>query len=470
MTFDIFIHSSQIPSLSNALGDISAIATIHPLEGVPCTSVSVDEIASKASAPYTIIYTASTTLIPGYKMLQRIARVMMQSSATWLYCDYIAQSPDGTISHIPTGQYLEGSIRDDFNFGPLICLDTQALKDAAADISKGLHYAALYALRLAMARKQLPLHLPETLYTAAETDTRKSGERQFDYVDPRNRARQIEMEQVATDHLKAIGAWLPERTEPATDTTFYPVEASVIIPVRNRHTTIADAVRSALSQKTDFPFNVIVVDNHSTDGTSEILTKLSAEQPQLIVITPERTDLNIGGCWDLAVNSEQCGRYAVQLDSDDLYSSADTLAVIVEEFHRSKAAMVIGSYTLTDFNLNPIPPGIIDHREWTDTNGHNNALRINGLGAPRAFLTSVLREIGIPNVSYGEDYALGLAISSRWRIGRIYDSLYLCRRWDGNSDSSLPPVKINANNLYKDTLRTLVIAERKKINRMYSKI
>jgi glycosyltransferase involved in cell wall biosynthesis len=231
------------------------------------------------------------------------------------------------------------------------------------------------------------------------------------------------------------------------------MEASVIIPVRNRVRTIEDAVRSALDQETNFKYNVIVVDNHSTDGTTDILNHFHHNE-RLVHIIPERDDLGIGGCWDLAINHPKCGRFAVQLDSDDLYSGPDTLQKIVDKFYEEQCGMVIGSYRMTDFQLNTLPPGVIDHKEWTDENGHNNALRVNGLGAPRAFYTPLLRSIGMPNVSYGEDYAVGLAISRNYHIGRIYEPVYLCRRWEGNSDSSLSIEKLNANNTYKDSIRT----------------
>ena len=243
----------------------------------------------------------------------------------------------------------------------------------------------------------------------------------------------------------------------------FDVEASVVIPVFNRAKTIKDAVESALSQKASFPYNVIVVDNHSTDGTGDILAHLSkSHKDKLRVIVPNRRDLGIGGCWNEAINSEYCGRFAVQLDSDDLYSSPKTLQTVVDAFHEQKAAMVIGSYRMCDFELNTLPPGLIDHKEWTDDNGPNNALRINGLGAPRAFFTPLLRQVQFPNTSYGEDYALGLLFSRHYRIGRIFSELYLCRRWGGNSDAALSVEKINANNLYKDRLRTMELYARQR--------
>ena len=315
-------------------------------------------------------------------------------------------------------------------------------------------------------RRRLPVHIPEPLYTVEITDTRKSGEKQFDYVNPRNREVQVEMEQAFTHHLREIGAWIPRSAaliDPSADGHTFPVEASVVIPVRNRARTVADAVRSALAQQTLFDFNVIVVDNHSTDGTSEILGQLAREDSRVVHIVPESRSLGIGGCGNVAVHAPQCGRYAVQLDSDDLYSGPDTLVKVVEKFRSERCAMVIGSYELVDFEGKPLPPGLIDHREWTDDNGANNALRINGLGAPRAFYTPVIRSIEFPDVSYGEDYAVGLRISRSYRIGRIYESLYLCRRWEGNSDAALSVERVNANNVYKDWLRAVEIAARQQM-------
>jgi glycosyltransferase involved in cell wall biosynthesis len=313
-------------------------------------------------------------------------------------------------------------------------------------------WGALYDLRLRM--KNI-VHINEYLYTEIETDLRKSGEKQFDYVDPKNRAVQVEMEEICTEHLKRIGAWLaPQFKEPQAGGETFPVTATVVIPVYNRIRTVKDAVESALGQQCDFPFNVIVVDNHSTDGTSELLAQMAAEDPRLVHVIPAKHDLCIGGCWNLAVHHQMCGEYAVQLDSDDVYSGPDTLEKVVNAFREQKCAMVVGTYQMTDFQMNPIPPGIIDHREWTEDNGRNNALRINGLGAPRAFWTPLLRKVNLPNTSYGEDYALGLRISREYRIGRIYDVLYCCRRWEGNSDAALEIDKVNANNLYKDRIRT----------------
>jgi hypothetical protein len=351
-------------------------------------------------------------------------------------------------------------LRDDFDFGSVLVFRAASFKRAVRAMEEDYRWGALYDLRLRM--KKI-VHINEYLYTEIETDNRKSGEKQFDYVDPKNREVQIEMELVCTEYLKRTGAYLePKFKEPELSTVEFPVTASVIIPVYNRARTVKDAVESALAQNCDFPFNIIVVDNHSTDGTTELLNELAAKDNRVLHIVPAKYDLGIGGCWNLAVHSESCGEYAVQLDSDDVYSGPDTLAKIVSAFREQKCAMVVGTYQMTDFNMNPIPPGIIDHREWTEENGRNNALRINGLGAPRAFWTPLLRKINLPNTSYGEDYALGLRISREYRIGRIYDVLYCCRRWEGNSDAALDIEKVNANNLYKDRIRTWELEARMK--------
>lgn len=450
------------------VGDRSSIPEVSctVIDGPFSTdSGTIGRLLPHLTAPFTLIYTASTRLIPGYRMTDRMLSVASDNSAALVYADYRAVAPDGTVTYTPLTDCMDGSIRDDFNFGPAIMFNTRLFREAYNESPRDYLHAALYDIRLRMMEKGPVVHLGEFLYDSIDTDTRLSGEKQFDYVNPSNRDRQIEMERAATLHLQRTGAWLtPEFADVDLYGGSFPVTASVIIPVRNRVRTIGDAIDSALSQKTDFHYNVIVVDNHSTDGTTELVTRLAENDTRIIHIVPDRKDLGIGGCWDTAIRDGQCGRFAVQLDSDDLYSSPVSLQRIVDEFHTSGCAMVIGTYRLTDFNLNPIPPGVIDHREWTDDNGRNNALRINGLGAPRAFLTTVLRTIGVPNTSYGEDYALGLAISRRYRIGRIYDVLYLCRRWEGNSDAALDIPHINANNSYKDRLRTWEIRARKTLN------
>ncbi|MGN0190924.1 MAG: glycosyltransferase family 2 protein [Candidatus Cryptobacteroides sp.] len=393
--------------------------------------------------------------------IQRLVSVAEDCAADMVYADSRENADGKTYVH-PRIDCQYGSLRDDFDFGPVVLYRSsafaQAVRAAREDVPSGYEFAALYDLRL---RMKGIVHLKEYLYTQSAKPVPAGGEAQFDYVKASNRAVQIEMERACTLHLKRIGAFVPAPpAPPAIDGDDYEVEASVIIPVLNREKTIADAVRSALGQDADFPYNVIVVDNHSTDATTRILRELAAVEKRLVVLTPSRSDLGIGGCWNLAVQSRHCGKYAVQLDSDDIYSGPDSLARMVSEFGRGECAMVIGSYTIVDFNLNPLPPGLIDHREWTDTNGHNNALRINGFGAPRAFRTDLLRQFLLPNVSYGEDYAAALRLSGLYRIGRIYDSLYFCRRWGGNSDSNLSIEKLNRNNSYKDSIRTIELKSR----------
>lgn len=443
------------------------VAAVHSLSEPPFSTRALQEIARLSRARYTLLYMKTWPLRIGYEALTRLVTVADDSGAPLLYADHYVLLPDGSRQARPLIDYQLGSVRDDFAMGSLLLIRTELLKAYFAEERQHAYrYAGLYDLRLFLSRQSLPLHVGEYLYTEVETDTRLSGQRQFDYVDPRNRARQVEMERACTRHLRRIDAYLApgEWDGIVLDREPMPVEASVIIPVRNRVRTIEDAVRSALGQETGFPFNVIVIDNHSDDGTSELLEKIAAEAPALIHLVPERDDLSIGGCWNLAVHHPGCGRFAVQLDSDDLYSSPATLQCIVDTFYRENAAMVIGSYRMCDFRLETLPPGLIDHREWTEANGRNNALRINGLGAPRAFFTPVLRRIQIPNTGYGEDYALGLMLSRRYRIGRIYDELYLCRRWEGNSDAALSTDAVNRNNRYKDLLRTIEIRARQQLN------
>ena len=428
-----------------------------------CSSNTLMTIAENAKADYVLLQTKPTRLQIGEGALERMLRIASDSDAAMVYADH-DDITEGRRSDHPVIDYQLGSIRDDFDFGSLRLIKTSLLHTYAMQAGEhDYHHAGLYALRLFLSRKGQVLHIRERLYTEEETDTRASGVKQFDYVNPRNRDVQVEMEHAATAHLAAIGAKIDPSfcRRPDFNEQEFDVEASVVIPVYNREKTICDAVNSALSQKASFKFNVIVVDNHSTDRTTELLQGFHDER--LIHIIPQRTDLGIGGCWNQAINDDRCGRFAVQLDSDDLYSSPKTLQQIVEAFYKQNAAMVIGSYRMCDFELNTLPPGLIDHREWTDENGPNNALRINGLGAPRAFFTPLLRQIGFPNTSYGEDYALGLIFSRHYRIGRIFTELYLCRRWGGNSDAALSIDRINANNLYKDQLRTLEILARQQM-------
>lgn len=431
------------------------------------STATVREILNSTSAGHLLFNISGREVNLSDEALTRMLDSAQATGAGMVYSDYLKMAQDSIIP-APLIDIQSGSLRDDFDFGAIV-LVTRAGIDAylaRTDLYES-GCGGFYQMRLAI-QDALPIvRVPQPLYTVTETDLRTSGQKQFDYVNPSNRSIQIEMEKICTEHLKHIGGYLQpgfgKRVE-SYDGEF-PVEASVIIPVRNRARTIADAVKSALSQQLDNTFNVIVVDNHSTDGTTQILSELAKADSRLVHIIPERTDLGIGGCWNLAINDSRCGRYAVQLDSDDLYSSPATLQKVVDKFREGGYAMVIGSYRMCNFNLETLPPGIIDHREWTDENGPNNALRINGLGAPRAFYTPVVRKIGFPNVSYGEDYAVAIRISGEYRLGRIFDELYLCRRWEGNSDAALSAEKVNANNLYKDSLRTAELERRIIFNR-----
>jgi hypothetical protein len=420
------------------------------------STATIKLIAEYSNTSYSLIILHNQAISIGQFALERMLQVAENTGAAMVYADYF-EIKNGIQTPHPVIDYQLGSLRDDFNFGPVQLFRNDVLKTFD---EQEFNWAGYYSLRLHASRLGELVRIPEFLFTMNETDTRKSGEKQFDYVSGNAREKQIEMEKVCTSHLQKIGGFLqPPFKEIDLSKGEFPVEASVIIPVRNRIKTIKDAVDSVLSQKTDFSFNLIVVDNFSTDGTTELLAEY-AKNNKLIHIIPDRNDLGIGGCWNVGIFSEMCGKFAVQLDSDDLYSSENTLQKIVDKFYEEKCAMVIGSYQMTNFDLQEIPPGIIDHKEWTDENGPNNALRINGLGAPRAFYTPVLREIKVPNVSYGEDYAVGLAISREYKIGRIYEPIYLCRRWDDNSDASLDVTKQNAHNLYKDRIRTIELKAR----------
>lgn len=454
------LPTSPVPNLS--LPDKCYILPSSAPESVE----KYKQIALYANTPFTLICTQVQDLEFGYMALERMCDYLSAPQCSMVYADHYKTIKGERTPH-PVIDYQLGSVRDDFDFGSLLMFRTDYLKRAINEIEaeKEYQHSALYALRLALSRYGELTHIREFLYTETEIDLRKSGEKQFDYVDPRNRQVQIEREEVFTRHLKKIGAYLkPSMMTVDLKEGEFSHEASIIIPVRNRARTINDAIRSVLEQETSFPFNLIIIDNHSTDGTSEIIEQYKNDN-RVIHLIPERTDLGIGGCWNLGINHPQCGRFAIQLDSDDLYSSPHTLQTIVDKFYKEQCAMVIGSYRMTDFTLQTLPPGVIDHKEWTDENGHNNALRINGLGAPRAFFTPLLRKIRVPNTSYGEDYALGLAFSRQYRIGRIYDVLYLCRRWEGNSDAALSIEKINQNNNYKDSLRTLEIKLRQAMNK-----
>ncbi|MBO0726057.1 MAG: glycosyltransferase family 2 protein [Blastocatellia bacterium] len=475
------LHQNAPPSMLPSLPkNVKAVKADAFFSGAAINSL-IESFVQSGRADYLLLILPGGHVELGARALERFVQVADDAGAAFVYSDFRQQNGAEVVDH-PLIDYQLGSIRDNFDFGSVILLSRKGVERALRDhggIAPGIRWGGLYDLRLKLSINSAIFRIPEPLYTRVAADLRSSGEKLFDYVDPRKRDYQIEMEKIATEHLERIGARLEpafanpsELAESAGSSEEFPVRASVIIPVRNRVKTIADAARSALSQKTDFPFNVIVVDNHSTDGTTDLLRKLAAgdkRQNKLIHIVPERADYGIGGCWNEAIYSPHCGRYAVQLDSDDVYSSENTLARIVAEFDSAKSenksyAMVIGSYTIVDFDLNELPPGLIDHREWTRENGRNNALRINGLGAPRAFDVTVLRRIGLPNTSYGEDYAVALRVSREYEIGRIYDSLYFARRWSDNSDSALPLLTANRYDAYKDRLRTIEILARREFN------
>ena len=471
---DCFVPQTNESILRNELTTCPCVKNVYTIESdtdtpfIPLernlSTKQLKSIAKRCTTEYILIYTHAGGLHVGYRSIERMVRTAIESHVDWVYSHRYAIKQNNTLT-IPTNEYQEGSVRDDFDFGPMILIRTEAIRQFLSKEPEEMCHAAFYQLRLYISRTSRLVHINEYLYTENEQDTRTSGEKQFDYVDPRNRQIQIEMERACTTHLKEIGAFVDYRTLQTIDTSKddFPYEATIIIPVRNRAKTIGDAIQSILAQETDFPFNLIIVDNHSTDGTSEIVSQLANGNDQVIMVTPERNDLGIGGCWDLAIRHEQCGRYVVQLDSDDLYSDSHTLQHIVNTFRSEQCAMVVGSYRLCNFALETLPPGVIDHREWTPENGMNNALRINGLGAPRAFYTPIIREIGFPNVSYGEDYAVGIAISRKYLLGRIYDPIYLCRRWEGNSDAALSPERVASHNHYKDSLRTQEIRARQQL-------
>ena len=420
---------------------------------------SVKQVADAADTEYTLIYTRQTELSWVRFGLERLEQIASDSGAAMIYADHF----DGE-APAPVIDYQQGSLRDDFDFGGVQLYRTSALKEAASKMDADYEFAGLYDLRLRVSEIGSLVHVNEFLYYELETDRRKSGEKLFDYVDPRNRGVQVEMEAACTAHLKRIGGYLePKFKEVDLNSVPFEVEASVVIPCRNRVKTIGDALRSALSQETDFPYNVIVVDDNSTDGTVDVI-KSFLDDPKLIYIAQDKTYHAIGGNWNAALHHPRCGRFALQLDSDDMYSGSDTVQKFVDAFREQGCAMVVGTYRITDFDLNELPPGIIDHREWTPDNGRNNALRINGLGAPRGFWTPLLREINFPTTKYGEDYAVALRVSREYRIGRIYDVMYNCRRWGGNSDGALDIEAVNRNNLYKDRIRTWELQARIALN------
>lgn len=479
-----FLPNAQLAEVSDLLNDLESCCPVKRIfvnekAGISCsgklTIFSFDDFSSVnfikrvaeqvTQADYVLLIFKEHRVQIGQFGIERMLQIAEETGAGMVYSDYM-EIKEGKLTAHPLIDYQEGSLRDDFNFGSLVLYNAKALLEVFSMMTQKFFYAGFYYLRLKISQSYDIVRIPEFLYTVDETDIRKSGQKIFDYVDPKNRQVQIEMEQAVTEYLKDVGAWLKPMFEPICfiDDDF-PVIASVVIPVRNREKTIADAIESVLVQKTDFDFNLIVVDNWSTDQTTEIIRSYTEKNKNVIHIIPKRKDLGIGGCWNRAVHDEHCGMFVIQLDSDDIYKDETTIQKMVDVFYRDNCAMVVGTYQLVNFNLEEIPPGIIDHKEWTRENGRNNALRINGLGAPRAFYTPVLREVKIPNVSYGEDYAVGLAISRNYQIGRIYDNLYLCRRWDDNSDASLNIEKMNKHNLYKDRLRTIELKARQRKNK-----
>jgi len=459
------VNEEDFNTTRHELEQCALVGHIYPIEiDKPQSSDTMRLIGEKASAEYTLLYTKGGPLKLGLFALERMVQLAEDSRAGMVYADHY-QLKEGKQQAAPVIDYQAGALRDDFDFGSVMLFRTSALKAAIGRMKCEYQYAGLYDLRLKLSQTEKLVHINEYLYTEVETDIRKSGEKQFDYVDPRNRSRQIEMEQACTEHLKEIGGYLAPSFAPIDfEQEVFEYEASVIIPVRNRIRTIRDAIRSVLMQQCDFKFNLIVIDNHSTDGTTEAIDEFKADE-RLVHIIPERNDLGIGGCWNMGVHHPKCGKFAVQLDSDDVYKDEHTLSIMVRAFYEQQCGMVVGTYMMTDFDMKMLPPGIIDHREWTPDNGRNNALRINGLGAPRAFYTPLLRQMKVPNTSYGEDYALGLRFSRCYQIGRVYEVVYLCRRWEGNSDAALDITKANANNLYKDRIRTWELEARIQLNK-----
>jgi hypothetical protein len=429
------------------------------------SSQTINTLAKYTSTEYALLIQGEKSVKPGQFCLDRFYQVAVNTGAAIVYSDFYEEEKGNRTAH-PVIDYQEGSLRDDFDFGNILFIKSEFLKNISLKDSTDLTFAGLYNLRLQLSKYGPIIRIPEYLYTIESSEEVGTEDKHFSYVDPKNRQVQIEMEKVVTQHLMDVGAYVhpPFKEIDLASKNEFEFEASVIIPVRNRVKTISDAIESVLKQKTNFKFNLIVIDNHSNDGTTEAISAFAKKDERLIHYIPERNDLGIGGCWNAGVHHQKCGRFAAQLDSDDIYKDENTLQSIVDLFHAEKCAMVIGSYQITDFNLKELPPGLIDHKEWTNDNGPNNALRINGLGAPRAFYTPVLRDIKIPNVSYGEDYSVGLAISRIYKIGRIYHSLYMCRRWEGNSDAQLDIVRMNANNIYKDRVRTFELLARKKLN------
>ncbi len=448
---------NNISLICNAPNNVENILCEKIETKQPFSSETIQTIGEKSEADFTLLITKSEIEMGDFA-LERMVQIAENTDAGLVYSDFYKKKNEMLVAN-PLIDYQQGSLRDDFDFGSVLFFKTSRLKKNVQKISRAYQYAGFYRLKLLMAQNSGIEHINELLYIVNEEDKRTTGEKIFDYLNPNNRVVQIEMEKACTEHLKEIEAFLHPTAKTIEFAEDFEVEATVVIPVKNREKTISDAIESVLRQKTNFSFNLMVVDNHSTDKTTEIIQRYQQDN-RLIHLIPTQKDLGIGGCWNWAIHNEKCGKFAIQLDSDDLYSSHFTLQKIVDTFYQQKCAMVIGTYQMSNFELELIPPGVIDHKEWTDENGKNNALRINGLGAPRAFYTPIIREINFPNTSYGEDYAVALRMAREYKIGRIYDVLYLCRRWEDNSDASLSVEKMNRYNFYKDKLRTIEVKAR----------
>lgn len=460
-----FVSEEQVEKTTENLLEQQEVAAVHQLEAERFKSTAaVREMARLSVSEFVLVYLKTTELSLGDFALERFLSVAEDTSAAMVYSDHF-KVIDGERLSAPVIDCQEGALRDDFDFGSVLLFRSSAFKEAVERMADDYEAAGIYDLRLKVSQKGSLVHINEYLYYEIETDNRKSGQKIFDYVDPKNRAVQIEMERACTQHLKDVGAYLEPVFKPVSfDEGDFEFEASVVIPCKNRVGTIGDAMASALAQKTTFKYNVIVVDDNSTDGTVDVIKSFLGD-PKLVYIAQDKSYHAIGGNWNAAIHHPKCGKFALQLDSDDVYSGEDTVQRFVEAFYEQNCAMVVGTYRMTDFQMRTLPPGIIDHKEWTPDNGRNNALRINGLGAPRGFYVPVLRQINFPTTKYGEDYAVGLRISREYQIGRIYDVLYNCRRWEGNSDASLDIEKVNANNTYKDRIRTWELQARRAMNR-----